>query len=92
MTKSDGTSTVTKSFGFYPSIKVLSLTHDPVGSIMNDNGGHDYDASISMDVDGSVFDKALTYAVYLAGHMSYDLDGYNYTSYALEVGFHEARC
>lgn len=85
MTKSDGVSTVTKSFGFYPSISVLSLTTGPVGSKMNDNGSHDYDAKITQSTDAAAFLTALAQAVYLAGHNSYDLDEYNCTNYAVEV-------
>lgn len=56
-----------------------------MGSKINDNGSHDYDAKITMEIDESSFDAAMIQALYLAGHNSYDINDYNCTNYAIEV-------
>lgn len=85
LTKSDGTNSVTVSFGFYPSISVLSITGAAVGSMVNDDGGHEFNASISTGLSSLQFQSALETAVYLAGHANYDLNDYNCTDYAIEI-------
>ncbi|MFD0941841.1 hypothetical protein [Pedobacter boryungensis] len=84
LTKTNGTNMVTKSFGFYPDPDILSLTTGPVGSKMNDNGAHDYDANISMSLTAGEFQLAISKALEKR-NMSYDIDKYNCTDYALDV-------
>lgn len=85
LTKYNGSTTVSQSFGFYPSIQVLSLTLTSTGSIINDNGGHEYDASSLKTVTAGEFDNVMATAKYLAANTSYNLTSYNCTDYAIEV-------
>jgi hypothetical protein len=85
LTKTDGTNSFTLSFGFYPSIAVLSLTGGAVGSMINDDGGHECNASVSKELNASVFQAVLEKAVYLAGNVNYELNDYNCTDYAIQI-------
>ena len=85
LNKNDGDHSVTLSFGFYPSISVLSFPGVPVGSMVNDDGAHEYNASVATGLTPAQFQTVLETAEYLAGHSSYDLDDYNCTDYALQV-------
>lgn len=85
LTKTNGNTTVSKSFGFYPDQQWLSITTAGVGSKMNDNGGHDYDAMITQGgLTAGEFKLAMDNAISSRNH-SYDIDEYNCTNYALDV-------
>ncbi|WP_152542461.1 hypothetical protein [Pedobacter sp. V48] len=63
---------------------ILSLSMGPVGSEINDNGAHEYNASISRDITQSAFELALVTAT-TKKDKSYDLKDYNCVDYAVDV-------
>lgn len=90
VTKSNGATTVTQSFGFYPSSSPSVLDpFSPVGSTMKDNKQQEINASIEMNISESQFNTIKQYAIALSKH-DYDLDNYNCTNYAMDV-FNSAR-
>ncbi|WP_216854305.1 hypothetical protein [Pedobacter panaciterrae] len=88
LTKKNGSTTMSKTFGFYPKdgtgTGILSLSMGAVGSEINDNGGHEYNASISKDITQSAFELALATAT-TKKDKSYDLNDYNCVDYAVDV-------
>ena len=87
-TKTNGSESVTQSFGFYPD-SWLNITGFPVSSKIEDNGEqyheHEYNASIVMNnITSTEFDAMLILSTSLA-NAPYTLAGYNCTAYALDV-------
>lgn len=85
VTKSNGDSKITQSFGFYP--KSEPSFFDPfasVGSAMKDNGGNEYNAAIEMNISEDQFEKIKNNAIVWAVN-PYTLSDYNCTNYALDV-------
>ncbi len=86
ITKTNGTQSVTQSFGFYPKIAWLSISMAAVASKIVDDRGHEYNASITMDnISQLDFLSIKNLSLSLANSMSYDLDNYNCTNYALDI-------
>ncbi len=64
------------------NISILSLTASGVGSIIYDNGGHDFDAKITMNVTQTQFESLMTQSKNIANNYSYD---FNCTDYGLNL-------
>jgi hypothetical protein len=89
--KSNGNQSVVQNIGFYPQNgwKTL-LTTVPVEGKLVDNGGHEFNASLRMDISPESLKSILTEMRYLARFIRYDIDEYNCTDFALDV-FNKAR-
>lgn len=86
MTKSNGSSTMTQVFGFYPAVGILSVFNSAIKSRIHDNSEHEYDAAITIDsLDEYSFNAAKYLASYLANGMMYDLNDFNCTDFAMEI-------
>ncbi|MDI9365587.1 MAG: hypothetical protein QM541_11600 [Flavobacterium sp.] len=85
MTKTNGNVTVSQSFGFYPRNGPLSLLMAAVPSKVVDNGYHEYNASTSMNISAADFKSMQSSAILYGTNMSYDLNDWNCTTYALTV-------
>jgi hypothetical protein len=85
MTKTNGSNTVTQSFGFYPRIGRKSISMGDVTSAIKNDGNHKVNASIKMDnILESQFQALQSSAISLA-FLSYDLNDFNCTDFALRV-------
>lgn len=85
ITKSNGASKITQSFGFYPKSEPSFL--DPFGSVsstIKDNGGNEYNAAIEMNISQSQFDLIKNNAI-SKSTLQYNLGNYNCTNYAMDV-------
>ncbi|MBC7652627.1 MAG: hypothetical protein H7101_12855 [Deinococcales bacterium] len=85
MTKTNGNVTVSQSFGFYPTNGPFSLTMLPRTGKVVDNGDHEYNASTSMNISAADFKTTQNTAILFGTNMSYDLNDFNCTTYALTV-------
>jgi len=91
LTKTNGTNSVTESFGFYPKNGIKSGFNingfaTPVESQVNNNGSHEYNASLEMNnISSSDFNAMINVAITLATSMKYDINDYNCTNYGLQV-------
>jgi hypothetical protein len=84
LTKTNGNVSVTQSFGFYPTDGVKSIGMSPQPSKINDNGSHEYNASMEMPISIGQFVWVKSAAILNATNQ-YDLNGYNCTDYALQI-------
>lgn len=85
VTKSNGSSSVTQSFGFYPETDPsLTSMLAPTKSCIRDNGGQEYNASIKMYITESEFDRVKSNALSLVSN-NYSLDQYNCSNYAMDI-------
>ena len=83
--KSNGAQSVQQSIGFYPIANWKNiLSADPVDSKMVDDGHHEFNASLKMDVTPFNFRSAIGKMKELST-MKYDMDEFNCTDFALEV-------
>jgi hypothetical protein len=86
MTKTNGTESVTQSFGFYPVTSWVSIFNTAIDSKLVDDGGHEYNASMEMtNISALDFQTLQNYAINKGTTLKYDLNDYNCTDYALEV-------
>jgi hypothetical protein len=88
LTKTNGTVSLSQSFGFYPESQKLSITGMYIQSKIKDDGlvNHEYDASYTLpNVSQLDFQTVENMAVNLAGSQKYSLYNYNCTNYALQV-------
>jgi hypothetical protein len=85
MTKSNGNSFITHSFGFYPDPAFFSVTTGPVGSKIVNNGSHDREAYMIMSGITAADFHMLQIVAKNKANNSYELDNYNCTNYALDV-------
>ena len=75
----------TSIFGFYPEEgKVNPFTNRSSVSSMGDDASHVYDVSISVNVSPSDLASIISYSINYAAN--YDLNSYNCTDFAIEVG------
>lgn len=89
--KSNGAQSAMQNIGFYPKTNWKTiLTPAPVEGKFVDNGQHEFNASIKMNVSTANFQSILTRILYLARFVRYDIDEYNCTDWALDV-FNEIR-
>lgn len=88
--KQNGTQSVSQNIGFYPvSGWKTTLTPAPINGKFVDNQGHEYNASIKINLNAAQIQTAVTRILYLARFVRYDIDDYNCTDWALSV-FNEA--
>lgn len=89
ITKSNGNQSVQQYFGFYPKSgwKIPLTTAAQDGKFI-DNSGHEFNASLSMNLTVAQLQTTLIRIQYLAGFIRYDLENYNCTTFALEVFNH----
>lgn len=84
--KSNGSQSAIQNIGFYPETNYKSImTTAPVPGKLVDNGVHEFNASIVMNVSPDNFKSILTEIQYLGGFIKYDIDEYNCTDFALDV-------
>ncbi|MEP6466868.1 MAG: hypothetical protein ABJB05_11220 [Parafilimonas sp.] len=85
LTKSDGHTIIQQNIGFYPESGWKSIeANSPVTSKLVDNAGHEFNASLSVNVDAAHFQTALNEIQYY-GKLKYDIDNFNCTDFALNV-------
>jgi len=86
LTKTNGSQSITQSFGFYPSNGILSTSMLPVSSKIVDDGhnNHEYNASILMNVSQIDFNAVKNLALAHANAMQYDLSDFNCTDFGLQ--------
>lgn len=89
ITKTNGTQSITQNIGFYPVGSWKMLLNEPVQSKILDNGEHEFNASLTMNITPEQLDNTINHMTGLANH-PYDLDDYNCTDFALEV-FNQSR-
>ena len=86
ITKVNGTQKVQQNIGFYPvSGWKNAFTTAPSDAKFVDNANHEFNASITMDLNPQDFQSTLNHLQYLANFVKYDIDEYNCTDLALEV-------
>jgi hypothetical protein len=91
ITKSNGGQYVSQNIGFYPeSGWKASLTNAPVAGKFVDNAGHEFNASLRMNISPTQLQAALFEMQRLARNRQYDIDEYNCSDFALDV-FNAAR-
>ncbi len=84
ITKTNGTNTVSETFGFYPKSSMKASIQVPTKSMMVDNQGHDYNASLAITINATQFTSMINTAITKA-QRDYNMTGYNCTNYALDV-------
>ena len=86
ITKVNGNQSVQQNIGFYP-IKGWKtvLTTAPTEGKFADNYGHEFNASLTMDLTPEKLQHTLTHIQNLANFIKYDIDEYNCTDFALDV-------
>lgn len=90
LTKSNGGETITQSFGFYPRYGLSSMGFDQVESAIKDDGGHEYNASITMTgLSESSFSAIFATAIQRS-LLTYDLNDNNCVDFAV-AAFNAAR-
>lgn len=89
MTKTNGSTTVSETFGFYPESATKASFQSPVKSMVVDNQDHAYDASLTMTVSANQFIAMMNTAINKAKN-KYDMTEYNCTNFALDV-FNQGR-
>lgn len=82
--KTDGTNSVQQNIGFYPNVDLKSLTRLSVDSKVVDNEGHEYNASLAMNVNATQFQAALDKMQSIAGN-DYNIEKWNCTDFALSI-------
>jgi hypothetical protein len=89
--KQNGSNSVVQNIGFYPTANWKTmLTPAPVNGKFADNAGHEFNASLLMNVSAVNLKNILMKIRYLAQFIRYDIDDYNCTDFALQV-FNEVR-
>ena len=86
LTKTNGSESMQQNIGFYPVTGWKNiLTPAPTDSKFVDNAGHEFNASLSMNLTPEKFQSTLTHILYLSHFIKYDIDDYNCTDFALEI-------
>jgi hypothetical protein len=83
--KKNGSQSASQNIGFYPKSGLkTALTNAPIDGKFVDNGNHEYNASLKMDLTPAQLASTLTEILYLK-NSKYDIDDYNCTDWALAV-------
>jgi hypothetical protein len=82
--KTDGTNSVVQFIGFYPDLAWKSLSTAPVVSKFVDNGGHEFNASLKMNLTATQL-QAVINEIARRRNDKYDIDEYNCTDWALAI-------
>lgn len=81
----DGTQVIVQNIGFYPQSNWSEiLDSNPVDSKMVDDGDHEFNASLKMNLNPTAFSSVLGKIKELSS-LKYDMDEFNCTDFALEV-------
>jgi hypothetical protein len=84
--KTNGTQSAMENIGFYPrSGWKTTITTAPIDGKFVDNSGHEYNASLKMNITPTQLKSAIAEIQYLGRFVKYDIDEYNCTDWALEV-------
>ena len=90
ITKTNGNKMVQQNIGFYPIQGwKTTLTPAPIRGKFADNAGHEFNASLSMNLTPEQMQSTLVKIQNLANFIQYDIDDYNCTDFALEVFNHK---
>jgi len=85
LTKTNGSTSVSQTFGFYPLIGAKSLTFAGVDSKVVNDGSHEYNASITIpNMPESEFNIAKNTALSYA-NLKYDLNDFNCANFAVGI-------
>jgi len=82
--KSNGSQRVTQNIGFYPKSNYKSVTYAPTAGKLVDNGGHEFNASLKMNLTPAQLSTVLIRMQQLS-NLNYDVDEYNCTDWALDI-------
>ena len=86
ITKENGGQRVSQNIGFYPKNRMdPAFTTAPVDGKLVDNSGHEFNASLKMNLSTVDLQRTLMEIRYLARFIKYDIDEYNCTDFALDV-------
>jgi hypothetical protein len=81
----DGSNVIVQNIGFYPQSNWSKiLDSNPVDSKMVDDGDHEFNASLKMNLTSTAFSSVLGKIKELSA-LKYDMDEFNCTDFALEV-------
>ena len=83
--KKNGSQIIQQNIGFYPATRWKTLTTLPVTGKFVDNGEHEFNASIKMNLTADNFKSTLSYILFLSTFIKYDIDDNNCTNFALDV-------
>ena len=83
VTKTNGSQSVTQSFGFYPISGIRSIFNSSCPSKFIDDGDHEFEASISMALSQSQFNTFKSVALNYTNNTDYDIDDFNCADFAL---------
>ena len=83
--KKNGNNSIQQNIGFYPVSPWKTLIDLPVEGRFADNGGHEFNATITMDMTPANFRSIITQMLYLSTFIKYDIDDYNCTDFALDI-------
>jgi hypothetical protein len=81
----DGTQVIVQNIGFYPQSNWTKvLDSNPIDSKIVDDGDHEFNASLKMNLSSTAFSSVLGKIQELSS-LKYDMDEFNCTDFALEV-------
>ena len=84
LSKSSGGINVQQNFGFYPKVGWKTLGPYPTDSKVVDNGGHEYNASLTQSINGNQF-QAKVSRMEAIQDVDYDITEWNCTNFALDI-------
>jgi hypothetical protein len=85
ITKTNGSTSVTQSFGFYPSSQPSWIDpFSPVTSTLKDNGAQEINASLEMNLTETQFNTVKQNAISWSTR-NYELTDYNCSNYAVDI-------
>lgn len=86
LTKTNGSNTITQTFGFYPQKGIKSISGLYVNSQIEDDGAtqHQYNASYTVNLNQLDFERVMNSAKTYSA-LKYNLNSFNCTDYALAV-------
>jgi hypothetical protein len=82
--KKNGSQQASQNIGFYPKSGYKAMTYAPTAGKLVDNAGHEFNASLFMNISPDQLSSVLTRMQQLS-NLSYDVDGYNCTDWALDI-------
>ena len=84
LSKSNGSQHVTQNIGFYPAVGYKSITFFPTSGKLINNAGHEFNASLSMEISTTQL-LAMLNKMLETSNQSYDIELNNCTDWALSV-------
>lgn len=83
--KTNGPQTIQQDIGFYPDQDWKTVFYTPVTGKFVDNGDHEYNASLKMQITSGQLHLMLKKIEDLSKVVKYDVDDYNCTDFALQI-------